>query len=261
MPDHGAPGVDQARRAGDAEGRRLRVGGTVVDVVYLGSMTQLIVLLRDRRAPHGASAERRGRRRRARGRATGHAALGRRAQLRRRLRGPPTTAAPTAERRRRRGRGHHGDRDRHRSCGRADRRRLEALHALRLAGPVEGRAARDRPRRRRVHVRRRRPALARLQLAADGREHRPRRQAGHGSDRAAGREARRTSRRSRRSRAARVLGKRLAESVARRHREDVLHPRRRRGERERGEDREAGHGAAEGPGALPQLPRLDVRRR
>ena len=52
-----------------------------------------------------------------------------------------------------------------------------AIHPVRLAGAVEGVAARDRPGRGRLHVRRRRTPLARLQLAADGREHRPRRQA------------------------------------------------------------------------------------
>ena len=87
---------------------------------------------------------------------------------------------------------------------RRDHREVEALHALRLAGAVQGLADRRRSRRGRVLLGRRRHALPRLQLAADGREHRPRRQAGGRRDRPSRRRSSPTSRRSWRTRRARA---------------------------------------------------------
>ena len=255
-------------RAATRGPRARHVGGTVIDVVYLGSVTQLIVLLPtgERLTVHrlndevGATDPRPG--------AAGDAALGRRAQLRRGFVPGGRRHRERAERPRaqeRRTRAH--DRDERGATmatdigshhRRADRRRFQALHAVRLAGAVEGVAARDRPRRGRLHVRRRRPALARLQLPAHGREHRPRRQARHRSDRAPGREASlhlavpgvRGPRRARRK---------LAELWPGDIEKTFFTLGGRRGERERGEDRQARHGTAEGDGALPQLPRFDLR--
>ena len=80
--DHGPPRVDQAGVGPTTSERSSLVGGTVVDVVYLGSVTQMIVELRDGRAAHRAPAERRGRGRRTPTRRSDHAPLGGRAQLR-----------------------------------------------------------------------------------------------------------------------------------------------------------------------------------
>ena len=71
--------------------------------------------------------------------------------------------------------------------GRRDRRALEAVHAVRLAGAVQGVADRGRSRGRHLLLGRRRQALHRLQQPADGREHRPRRPARDRRDAAAGR--------------------------------------------------------------------------
>ena len=171
---------------GAAGDRASYVGGTVVDVVYLGSITQLIVLLQtgERLTVHrlndevGAIDPRPGEQVMLRWAAEHSYIVG--SASRRRIR-------RDVGRETRKGRSD-GHRDRLHDGG-ADRRRRQAVHDVRLARAVQGGAARDRPRRGRLHVRGRRAAVARLQLPADGGEHRPRRQARDRRDRAAGREA------------------------------------------------------------------------
>ena len=57
------------------------------------------------------------------------------------------------------------------------------------------------------------------------------------------------------------LGAKLAEITPGRHRRVLLHQRRRRGQRERLQDRARGHRPSEDPGALPLVPRRHRRRR
>ena len=105
----------------------------------------------------------------------------------------------------------------------------------------------------------RRHALPRLQLPADGREHRPRRQARRPT-RSPGRPRRSpTSRRSRRSRTRAVLGEKLAELWP----GDIEKTFFTLGGAEANENAvkiaKHGHGPPEGPGSVPQLPRVHVR--
>ena len=99
----------------------------------------------------------------------------------------------------------------------------------------------------------------RLQRAADVGEHRPRRPACRRRDHRAGDEApvRPARVRHRDPRPARREARR---DPARRHAQGVLHARRRRGDRERDQDRPPPHGPLQAPGPLPQLSRRHVRR-
>ena len=138
--------------------------------------------------------------------------------------------------------------------GRRDRGSLAQVHALRVVGPVGRRPDPGRARRGRLFLFARRHALPRLQLAADERQHRPRRPARDRCDQGPGREAR-LCQPVHGHRATRATGREAGRARARRHRRLLLHQRRRRGERERDQARPPGDRPAEDPGPLPLVPR------
>ena len=104
-----------------------------------------------------------------------------------------------------------------------------------------------------------REAVHRLQQPVDVGEHRPRRRAGHHGDPATGGAAdlrgacMATEPRAR-------LGAKLAEMTPGRHRRLLLHQRRRRGQRERVQDRALRDRPPQDPGALPLVSRRHRRR-
>ena len=162
---------------------------------------------------------------------------------------------PTGRRRaRRRSHGHrHGRRG---ADDRRDRRPQSRAHVLLVVGAGRHRPHRHRPRRGRLAVHARRPKDPRLQQPADVREHRPRRPAGHRRHHRAGDEAavRPAGVRDRDPGAARREARR---DPAGRHRQGLLHARRRRGDRERDQARAPLHGPAQAAGPLSLVPRRD----
>ena len=119
---------------------------------------------------------------------------------------------------------------------RRDRRALEEAHDLRVVGAGRRRSDSGRAREGRLLLDAGRQALHRLQQPADVRQHRPRRRARHQGHPGAGGDAR-----LRQSvhghRAARAARREARRDHARRHRRLLLHQRRRRGQRERDQDR------------------------
>ena len=138
---------------------------------------------------------------------------------------------------------------------RGDGRPLPPPHDLRVVGAVEGGPDPGRPRRGRLLLDARGQALPRLQQPAHVLEHRATRTRGwSGPSRsrpqvlAYANPFMATEPRAR-------LGAKLADAHSRRHRRLLLHERRGRGQRERDPHRPRGHRPAQGPGALPLVPR------
>ena len=141
---------------------------------------------------------------------------------------------------------------------RGDRPTLTRAHVLLVVGPGRDRSDRDRPRRGRLPLHARGPADPRLQQPADVGQHRPRRSPRHRRDHGPGDEApvRPAGLRHRAPGAPRGQARR---DPAGRPRQGLLHPRRRRGDRERDQARPRLHGPAQDPRPLPRLPRGDAR--
>ncbi len=142
---------------------------------------------------------------------------------------------------------------------RGDRRPLPGAHDLLVVGAGCPRPDRDRPRRGRLPVHARRQADPRLQLAADVGQHRPRRPACRRRDHRAGDPAP-VRPAGVRDRDPRPPGPEAGRDPARRHEQGVLHPGRRRGDRERDQARAPPHRPLQAARPVPQLPRRHVRR-
>ena len=133
-------------------------------------------------------------------------------------------------------------------------------HALRVVGPVQGRSDPGRGREGLLVLDARGQALPRLQQPVDVREHRPRRSARDQGDPGSGGHAR-LRQPVHGHRAARAARRKARVDRPGRHRRLLLHQRRRRGERERHQDRADVHRPPQDPGALPLVSRRDRRAR
>ena len=141
---------------------------------------------------------------------------------------------------------------------RGDRLAVPGAHPVLVVRPERPRPHRHRPRRGHLPLHARRQADHRLQRPADVRQHRPRRPPRDRRHARAGAQAavRPAGVRDRDPRPPRCQARR---DPAGRHEQGLLHPRRRRGDRERHQARPPLHRPLQGPRPLPRLPRRHLR--